>query len=201
LTREYPIHIGSKTFCTRNSTSSDPENQKMDPKEKIRNINRNQLTKDIESSLKISDTSSFTTNDSIFRLIKTNNFYKYTAFGFKIIFLIGFGLFMAFQVEFKENPFNGKKEFFIITDADEIIISDMICAYFAYDYRNLILNWDKDDQNILFLEENFLENFKLLIEKYIPQNLNMNIEGKDKEMRLIIMDTNFPIFMFMKNNH
>jgi len=108
---------------------------------------------------------------------------------------------MAFQVEFKENPFNGKKEFFIITDADEIIISDMICAYFAYDYRNLILNWDKDDQNILFLEENFLENFKLLIEKYIPQNLNMNIEGKDKEMRLIIMDTNFPIFMFMKNNH
>lgn len=175
-------------FCTEEKKSTG----KSDLKEKIRESNRQQLKDEIDFDIKNSNLNSYSTQSvSTGKLLFAGSFKKNFNYAKYFLLFFGAGWLLLYGMDYRENPLKQSTELTFIKKSEEKFISDMFVYFIADEFSKNIMNWDKEEKNIKFLEENFLESFELAANKYCP------IE----DLSLVVLDTNVPILQLLNNNH
>ena len=177
-----------KFFCSEEKRSS----TKSDMREKIREINKQQLKDEIDFDLHKNSSNDFgTQSESTRKILLAAGFQRFFKYGKYFVLFFGLGYLQFFGLDYRENPLKNSKELTFIKKNEEKTISDMFVYQIAEEFSKNIINWDKEEKNIKFLEENFLESFELAANKYSPVS----------DLNLVVLDTNVPILQLLSNDH
>lgn len=175
--------------------SSDKTSRKRaDNQNRIREIKKQELTEELAGKLQ-SYESAYTFDSDFYKVTKRGVFSRNGRYIFMLMIVLS-SLYMLYgNIEFRENLMSEKYQFFLQTQKDEKEVYDMVVCLFAKEYRDGIINFDKKDSNMNFLEENFLESFQDLSEKYFTEKQNI------KATNQVVLDSNVPMFIYLKNEY
>lgn len=93
-----------------------------------------------------------------------------------------------------------KKQFFFVSGKDEVRLGDVLVAHIGTDFGEMVLE-GKENQHYDILIESVIEYFQSAAKKNFGAKLE-GVEGKKQIVdHIILMDTNVPLFIFLKNGH